>query len=612
QPTDGSASFISAIYARSGLQSSAQKLYGSTGRWGGYSQEFPVIPGDAINASGYLASFSADDPLSGGAEAWLEIKYISNRGNEIAKYKSGNITNATNGWVQRSISSTVPDGAEIGVFSFGQYGPDGASGTVYFDDAYVEIIPQGYIPPPKNPFSKPQSTGPVQISGNTLLVSGTPFTIKGVCYQPTPIGSVPWQYDIFSNADIYNRDLPILRSMGANTLRTYAKVTTAGFLDACYNGGVNPIYVVMGFYIDGSSDLSSPAVRDSIKTDFRNYVSTFKNHPAVLMWSPGNETEWAYTGNDRDYYTLLNELAEEAYLEEGSIYHPVTATLMNLFHIDDNAFLTTDEDMDYLDIWGANIYEGITFGDAFDDFAHRSAKVFWIPEFGTDAWHTNNKFGNPADGYLDEASQNQLDVALWDEIAARTDVCSGGTVFAYSDEWWKDGSGSNSAHDYRGFLYSDTMIGHPDEYSNEEWYGVAAVSDNGTGPDIVTVRAVFNALASRWGGPGVSEPKMHIQDISMNLGYRGLFINGVATITVYDENNQPVPGVIVSGSWSGLTSDSDSGQTDSSGTVRLDSDKVRSPQRGSQFTLTVTNIVLSGWTYDSAANIETSDSISIP
>ena len=607
-PEDGVAGYLTPT-SHTGTQSAARKLYGSGIRWGGYSQDIAINEWDLVTASGWLMSSTSDDPLANGAVAYIEIKFFDGSNEELGMYKSAPLTGASS-WVHHTISKYAPATAAKARFSFVLVGDaDNATGTVYFDDAYVEAIP-GDKPQP-DPFDKPQSTGPVKISGNTLLVDGEPFIIKGVCYQPVLVGYVPWEYDVYSDPDVYNRDLPILRDMGANTLRTYAKVTSTEFLDACYNNGVNPIYVVMGYYIDGSSDLSDPGVRDWIKTDFRSYVSTYKNHPAVLMWSPGNETEVAYAGCGYEHYTLLNELAEAAYIEEGSAYHPVTAVLMNIIDIGDSNLLTTDEYMNYLDVWGANVYEGITFGDMFDDYAGRSSKVFWVSEFGVDAWHTNDKYGDPADGYLDEVSQEQCDTALWDEIASRSDVCSGGTVFEYSDEWWKDQYGDNSVHDYGGFPYTYEMVAHPDEYSNEEWSGVVAVSDNGTGPDIVTLREAYYGLKSRWAESG-PEPKMHIQDISMSLSSRAVFVKALATIIVYDENNQPVPGAIVSGSWSGLTSDSDSGETDSTGTVTLESDEVKKAQSGSQFTFTVTDVFLSGWTYDSVANIETSDSISVP
>ncbi len=607
---DGTAGYLSIDVSHTGLQSAVRKLYGSGIRWGGYSQEFPIIPGDTIDISGYIASFSTDDPLANGAEAWIEIKYISDLNNEIEKHISTKITGATGGWIELSLSTDVPRGAATAIFSFVLTGTDSSSGTVYFDEAYAAAT-LGTPPDPGVPFNKPQSTGAVQVSGNILLVDSVPFVIKGVCYQPAPIGYVPWEYDVYSDPDIYNRDLLILRDMGANVVRTYAKVTSTGFLDACYNGGVDSIYVVMGYYIDGHSDLSDAVIRDGIKSEFQTYVSTYKNHPAVLMWSPGNETELTYAGSDRDLYTLLNELAEVAYLEEGSPYHPVTAAQGNIYHIGDSGLLTTDNDMDYLDVWGANVYEGSTFGDMFDDYAQRSAKPFWISEFGVDAWHTIDKYGDPANGYLDETSQAQCGNALWDEIAARGDVCSGGTVFEYSDEWWKDQSGDITTHDYTGFPYTYTMTAHPDEYSSEEWYGVVAVSDNGTDPDIVTLREAFNGLKSRWAGPE-AELKMHIDNISMNLVYTGPLVKAQAAVTVYDEDNQPVPGAVVSGSWSGLTNDTDSGQTDGTGIVIIESNKAKKPRSGSQFTFTVTNVELSVWIYDSAANVEESDSISIP
>jgi hypothetical protein len=98
----------------------------------------------------------------------------------------------------------------------------------------------------------------------------------------------------------------------------------------------------------------------------------------------------------------------------------------------------------------------------------------------------------------------------------------------------------------------------------------------------------------------------------MSLKYTGLWVRAFAVITICDGNNQPVSGAIVYGAWSGLTNDSDLGQTDTSGTVTVSSDKVRNPKSGSQFTFAVTNVELSGWIYDSASNIETSDSINIP
>ena len=606
-PADGCYGYIEATEVYSGSQSAARGLYGNGFRWGGFSQEIAVGGWDLIKASCWLMSSTSDDPLANNASAYIEIKFYDGSSEELGFYQSAPLT-AASPWVEHKIERCAPKNATKVRFVLVMLGSsENSSGKVFFDDASIEIIPGSCAPAPEPPFNKPISTGGVQISGNTLLVEGRSFIIKGLCYQAVPIGEFPWIYDIYNDANIYDRDLPILRDMGANTIRTYSKVTSSGFLDACYNGGVDPVYVVMGFYIDGDLDLGDPTIRDSIKADFINYVNTYKDHPAVLMWSPGNETEYTYTGCDWEYYSLLNELAEEAYIAEGSTYHPVTSAMVDISDIGDSGLLTSDSDMDYLDVWGANVYRGQFFGDLFDDYASKSGKVFWVSEFGVDTWHTNDKNGDPADGVLDEVSQENCDVALWDEIASRGDVCSGGAVFEYSDEWWKGHYGDPAAHDYQGFAYNNPT--HPDEYSNEEWYGLVAVSDNGIGPDIVSMRNVYYGLQSRWAE--IEESALHVENISLELRYWYWLARAQATVTIYDDAGQPVAGATVYGRWSNLTLDRDIAVTDAEGKVTVTSNNVI-VNPGAQFWFTVTDIEGAGYVYDPAANVETSDLIIIP
>ncbi|MBU2598089.1 MAG: S8 family serine peptidase [Actinobacteria bacterium] len=109
---------------------------------------------------------------------------------------------------------------------------------------------------------------------------------------------------------------------------------------------------------------------------------------------------------------------------------------------------------------------------------------------------------------------------------------------------------------------------------------------------------------------------MHIANIDMVLSTRiagpNKFIRALATVTIVDANNDPVEGATVYGSWSGATSDTDSGITDTTGKVVLESDQVKNPHSGITFTFTVENVTKSGCTYDSAINTETSDSIIVP
>ena len=110
-----------------------------------------------------------------------------------------------------------------------------------------------------------------------------------------------------------------------------------------------------------------------------------------------------------------------------------------------------------------------------------------------------------------------------------------------------------------------------------------------------------------------SASTMHIASIDMSTGSRSAgpntFTWAIATVTILDASNNSVQGATVEGHWSELTSDTDSGATGSDGKVALNSDSVKNA--AGTFTFTVDNVSLTGWTYDPASNVETSDSISV-
>jgi subtilisin len=117
--------------------------------------------------------------------------------------------------------------------------------------------------------------------------------------------------------------------------------------------------------------------------------------------------------------------------------------------------------------------------------------------------------------------------------------------------------------------------------------------------------------AAGLGNPPSSE-KMHVAKIDMLLKIKGSLVNAIANVIIADKNDVPVGGATVSGHWSGATSDVDSGVTNASGIVSLESNKVKKPKSGTKFTFTVDKVTKEGWTYDPSANLETSDSKIVP
>ena len=108
---------------------------------------------------------------------------------------------------------------------------------------------------------------------------------------------------------------------------------------------------------------------------------------------------------------------------------------------------------------------------------------------------------------------------------------------------------------------------------------------------------------------------MHVASIEMSTASKtagpNTFVKAIATVTFVDADGVPVKGATVYGHWENATTDSDSGTTDASGQVSLESDSVKNPPPGTTFTFVVDDVVLSGWTYDPSANVETSDSTTV-
>jgi len=234
-------------------------------------------------------------------------------------------------------------------------------------------------------------------------------------------------------------------------------------------------------------DYCNNYTRQNYKDSFRQYVTAYKDSPAVLAWALGNENNLEYcSGYDiKCFYSLANEMAGVAYEVEGDMYHPVGIINGDLGGIGLQYLGTNDGTMNNTDFWGMNVYRGNSFGMLFTDYASLTQKPALITEYGIDALNDSSKTEY-------EDVQASWDSGLWDEIA-NSSVSIGGTLMAYSDEWWKAGNASN--HDFGGYGSPN----HPDDYSNEEWWGVMRTAKNGSGgPDIMQPRQVYYSLKAKW------------------------------------------------------------------------------------------------------------------
>ena len=307
--------------------------------------------------------------------------------------------------------------------------------------------------PATNP--EPASAAPphIQIVGRQLRVDGEPLLLRGVCWNPVPIGAThPAGLDY---AGYVEHDATLMRELGVNVVRTYEPLLDTEVLDRLADAG---IYVINSVYPWGGSPADVVVER----------VRAVRNHPAILMWAVGNE--WNYNGlyvglSHDDSVARLNEAAALIKAEDSE--HPV-ATIYG--ELPDAATLAA---MPSIDVWGINAYRGISFGDLFEGWGERSDAPMFVSEYGADAYNAD------LPGY-DPESQAEAVAALTREIFEHASsrspgggVSLGGTLFEWADEWWKDQAGSLSEQDVGGIAPGGGP--YPDQVFNEEWWGIVDI-----------------------------------------------------------------------------------------------------------------------------------------
>ncbi|MCB1909997.1 MAG: PKD domain-containing protein [Rhodocyclaceae bacterium] len=107
--------------------------------------------------------------------------------------------------------------------------------------------------------------------------------------------------------------------------------------------------------------------------------------------------------------------------------------------------------------------------------------------------------------------------------------------------------------------------------------------------------------------PPVGTASLHVEQITVTLSGNKKNTAAVATVEIRDGDGNPVAGALVGGRWSGVVSGSDSVVTDGAGVATFRSSRTRS---AGTFSFEVTDVALSGYGYDPADNLETSDSAS--
>ncbi len=335
-------------------------------------------------------------------------------------------------------------------------------------------------------------------SGHQLLVDGQPFFVKGMNWDYFPVGT-NYSYSLWSQSEDFiqqalDQEMSLLTAMGANTVRQYVGVP-ARWVEYMYErwGVYTVINHPLGRYgltIDGnwvaSTDYSDERTREVVLAEIDAMVDAYQGTPGLLMYLLGNENNYGLYWSSAEtedlpeeekyqlratyMYTLFEDATQLIKGRDTNV--PVAIANGDLQYLD-----IMKRELKSLDIFGANMYRGITFTDAFERLARETDWPFMLTEFGCDAFHAIN---------LAEDQQSQAEYLLgqWQDIMGNARGLGGagnalgGLTFQWSDGWWKYLQESNlDVHDNNaswangGYPYD---LAPGENNMNEEWWGVCA------------------------------------------------------------------------------------------------------------------------------------------
>ncbi len=363
--------------------------------------------------------------------------------------------------------------------------------------------------------------------GYRLLVDGKPFLIRGVCYNPVPVGE-SFQFNFWTNSyPVIDIDGELMKQANVNTVRFYrsSKNPEEGkrmirTLHEKY-GIFTLLGHSLGFWEWPPADYSDPEARNKTKEQVLEMVRMYQNEPGILGWILGNENNYSFDLGLRPwstpeidalpteearrlerakiYYTWINDMALE--IKKIDTRHPVIMGVGETKSIDSIAQYARD-----VDVLGVIAYRGPSFGTLFREVKQKIDKPMMLIEFGSDRF-------NSVTQTEEETHQAEFIKTQWRDVLKNsafiggTKNCIGGTLFEWTDEWWKSNDRDpNSwlvqepAADWRNpaYYFDADEDGHNN--MNEEWWGIIRLdpSKKANGVDGRVPTKAYRLLQSMW------------------------------------------------------------------------------------------------------------------
>ena len=168
---------------------------------------------------------------------------------------------------------------------------------------------------------------------NGFLLNGKPLKLKGGClhHDNGPLGACA-----FDRAE--ERRVELLKASGYNALRLAHNPPSPAFLDACDRLGVMVIDEAFDMWREGKNPHDYHLYFDEWwQKDTESMIARDRNHPAIIMWSIGNEIP----NRDKPEVVKLAQVLAD-YVRRLEPTRPVTSAVNDLREDKDPYFATLD------------------------------------------------------------------------------------------------------------------------------------------------------------------------------------------------------------------------------------------------------------------------------
>jgi hypothetical protein len=220
--------------------------------------------------------------------------------------------------------------------------------------------------------------------------------------------------------------LPELAARGANSIRTWS---TDGLVEILAQAETLGMTVSAGIWLESECSwfsYSNPAHCLKQTERVREQVLRFRDHPALLAWGIGNESEG--DGTNAAYWQQLEKLA--LLVKEIDPAHPTFTAVAGLSPAKANGLNGHTPHLDYV---GINTYGGLfTLRPHLEKIGWR--RPWMLTEWGPQGFWERPK--SPSGAPLEQTSTEKADMMRrgYDEVISKAGSCLGSYVFLWA---WK-------------------------------------------------------------------------------------------------------------------------------------------------------------------------------